>query len=103
MAKRFHGHIKVIYLVTVIMLFVFYIVKLATTFILDKLKNLNKELQKNSDVKARITAHAGYGQNNLETATNPIHIFKYFHFIMKQILHFENIKRNDAVSDGDFH
>ena len=36
---------KIISLVTVKMLFVFWFVKLATIFILDKLKNSNKELQ----------------------------------------------------------
>ena len=45
MAKLLHGHTKIIFLVTVKMLFIFYFVKIATIFIFDKLKTSNKEQQ----------------------------------------------------------
>ena len=45
MAKLLHGDIKIIFLVTVKMLFIFQFVKLATIFIVDKLETSDKELQ----------------------------------------------------------
>ena len=104
MEKLFHGHINIISLVTVKMLFIFLLIKLATIFILDKLTILDKELQnRNQMSKTRITALAGYAQNILEGATKPSHIFKYFHSIMKQILRSVNIKKKDIFLDGNLY
>ena len=104
MEKLFHGHIKIISLVTVKILFILYFVKTVTIFILDKLKISNKELQNINQMSQNcITALAGYARNILETATKLSHIFKYFHSIMKQIPSLENIRKNETFSDENLH
>ena len=78
---------------TLKMLSVFQFVKLATNFILPKLKILNKELQDiNQMPKSRIAVLAGCAQNK------PSHVFKYFQSITKHILRYENIQKSDQYN-----
>ena len=84
MEKLFDGHLKIICLVTVKMLFIFGFVKFAAIFILDKLKIFSKELQNINQIsKTYVTAFAGYVQNILEIATTPNRILKTFPFYYK--------------------
>ena len=98
MEKLIHGHLKIISLVTVKILFIILFVKPATILILNKLKISNKELQNIKQVsKTCITALTKYAQNILDTANKLTHIFKYFHSIMKQTMLLENIKKNNIL------
>ena len=60
----------------------------------------NYYLWQTQDFQQRIAKHNQMSRacitELLETAKKPNHISKYFHSIMKQILHLENIKKNDT-------